>query len=803
MRRPIGLVLLAFAIGIFTGSNLKNIMNMPIQIIVLFFLIFAACLAGGCFLLEKRMMVILSIIFLLGAGYFMLIDGISDPLEDEEGKVVTVKGRISSVEEKSYGWQLSIKRRGWCGERDLLVKMPEICNINGSHLVLPGKPETLVGKDVIIKGRVTLPSGAVNPGGFDYRMYLKIRGIRVIIEAYDSHLWITGKGSRFQCLTATIRERVREAFLEYVDEDTCGLLLGMLFGDKSHLSEDVYQTFQRNGTAHILAVSGIHVGIVYLWIHRFLGKRRTRCRSMITMVGLFFYAALGSFSPSIVRAVTMIFLHILATHIHKRYDFLCSASFAAIIMLVWNPYQLFHVGFQLSFTAVFTLAFLMPLIRDRWHINGNIGRILLPVFVIQIGMWPLIAYLFNYFSLAAFIINVPTIAMAGFIIPLGIGTSLMVPVRGIWITDFVFGFLAMGIQVIMKALLVLNELMCIPGKTSFDLVSPSFLFICIYYGLIFFLSSEGFWLSYKGGNKKGVVVALCTLGCLAAMVAICAWDDRGRADMTFVSVGQGDCLHIRTPEGKNILIDGGGERGYDVGKKILKPYLLRNGVKEIDLALITHLHSDHFWGIASLCQEGMIRKIGMYEGTVARQDEWKERTGLNLDRVLPLISGKRIDIENGIYIDILYPRAKSKQEYIKNLGYEEDENENSLLIKLSYLGKTLLMTGDLGFKGEAGAISLWEDYKGLRSDLDSVFNCDILKVGHHGSRSSTSDEFLNLVNPRVAIIQSGRNNHFGHPHGEVIEKLQKRNIMIYRNDLQGAILLNIRGDQLKIRVMMP
>ncbi|HML38878.1 MAG TPA: MBL fold metallo-hydrolase [Bacillota bacterium] len=277
------------------------------------------------------------------------------------------------------------------------------------------------------------------------------------------------------------------------------------------------------------------------------------------------------------------------------------------------------------------------------------------------------------------------------------------------------------------------------------------------------------------------MAAFCCLILVLSLGASAAADtDYSDANLVFVDVGQGDCLHIRTPGGKNILIDGGGSVNYDVGKKVLLPYLLKNGVKSVDLAIATHLHTDHYQGIVGLARNMEVKKLGTYAGNVLREQELVEETGLEKGDVLYLSAGDRIPVEKDIWIDVLYPEKKTEEEYQALLSDEADENRSCLFMKVYYKGITVLMTGDIGMEGE-------EEIMALYRDNPEILDVDILKVGHHGSRYSTGDLFLQEVNPEIAVFQVGKNN-FGHPHPTTIEKCSKKGIIIYRNDLNGAIL---------------
>ncbi|MEL7658251.1 MAG: MBL fold metallo-hydrolase, partial [Bacillota bacterium] len=320
----------------------------------------------------------------------------------------------------------------------------------------------------------------------------------------------------------------------------------------------------------------------------------------------------------------------------------------------------------------------------------------------------------------------------------------------------------------------------LPGVGFFNMVSPPIFILLIYYGFFFFLSSEFFRILYQRKRWKRIASICGMILILSLLTTAVTGNDYHKANLIFVDVGQGDCLHIRTPEGRNILIDGGGSLNYDVGKKILLPYLLKNGVKSIDLAVVTHLHDDHYLGITQLSKNMKIKKLGTYEANMFREQEILTETNLKKENMLYLTGGDRIRIEKDIWIDVLYPEEHSEDEYKELILEEKDENRSSLFLKLYYKGLTVLMTGDLGVEGEQ---EIMEAY----GDQPEMLSVDVLKVGHHGSRYSTSDTFLDAVDPEVAIFQVGKNN-FGHPHPTIIDKCAKKGIIIYRNDKDGAII---------------
>jgi competence protein ComEC len=250
-------------------------------------------------------------------------------------------------------------------------------------------------------------------------------------------------------------------------------------------------------------------------------------------------------------------------------------------------------------------------------------------------------------------------------------------------------------------------------------------------------------------------------------------------------VGQGDCLHVRTPDGKNYLVDGGGAVDYDVGKNVLYEYLMKNGIGKLDGVFVTHLHTDHMKGITELSHLMPVGNIFLSNAYRGREDEFLRECGKGAADVDFLSRGDSVSLNGrggGVIAKILYPQSNAGSE---SGEVEIDENESSLMIKLDYEGVTALMTADLGFTAE----------ESILADGTEDLSADILKVGHHGSKYSTSDEFLAAVAPGVAVIQCGRNT-FGHPTAETLEKLRANDIMVRRNDIDGAVMFHIKNGRI-------
>jgi competence protein ComEC len=787
LRRPVVFLFLAFAFGIALGYHLNPEPFHFIIFAVIYAVLLWIALARNRRWKSMGIVLLFLAAVLLGSAVICLANHHADPLEGSEGKQCTVEGRIITVQKKDdSSFRMLITARE--AEKRLVF-------VNGAM----EDPTSCIGKWAVIRGTVTIPSQRRNPGLFDYRLYLKTKGVRVILKTDPGNILLQEKqSSRILSMIARIKYGFLEKLAEAMEPEACGLMNGMLFGDKSHISDDIYEAFQKNGVAHILSVSGIHVGIVYVYISRILGNRKTRLFYLITALFLVFYAALSEFSPSVVRAVVMILIHMLSKVIFRRYDFLSCTAACALGMLLVNPFYLFNAGFQLSCMAVFCLAEALPWLNRRILIMEEKGRNALlteglrcfsPLLVIQIGMAPLTAYLFNYFSVISFFINIPVILISGIIIPLGI---CLIPLSALG--GPVFGTGAQAAELLVNRMIWLNELFYLPEVGHFNVISPTIFLLLCFYGYFFLLTSEYFRILYQRRRVK-TLAASCLLVLLISLVLSgITGSDYRHAGVFFVDVGQGDCMHIRTPEGRNILIDGGGNLNYDVGNKILLPYLLKNGVKSVDLALVTHLHTDHFLGIAQLAGSMEIKRLGVYEMNALREPELLSVTGLKRQNLLYLAKGDRIRVEKNIWIDVLYPEEKSRKDYESLVLNEEDENASCLFMKVYFNGLTVLMTGDMGTEGE-------REILGLYGNCPEMLDVDILKAGHHGSRFSTGDEFLEAASPEIIVFQVGKNN-FGHPHSSVIEKCRKKGIIIYRNDLDGAIIITYNKNQWDIDSMI-
>ena len=650
----------------------------------------------------------------------------------------------------------------------------------------------LVGRHIVIHGTFEIPSPARNPNCFDYRLYLKTRDIGMLfktkagdvrlvtnVNEFDRKIYKILNGlSKAKCLFA-------EKLTLYVPEENAALIQGMLFGDTNGIDEDTLVAFQKNSTAHILSVSGLHIGIIYMFMNMLARGRKSICFDLAMILFFLTYAALSSFSPSVLRAVFMITLHIMSKHLYKRYDLLSATAFTALVMLMSNPMMILNAGFQMSYLAMLSLSVFMPIVERT--LKHKLFAAVSPVLAIQIGMAPLICYHFNYFSLGGFIANIPVIFISGFLIPIGI---CLMPLS-LAPSGPLFGIGATALDLLCGIMVHINQGIYMDGGLSRNIVSPSLMLLILYYGSLFFLGSEGALILFERRKIRRIAVILLIIMVAAIGAGATSKEPLNGADLIFLDVGQGDCLFIEAPSGRTLLIDGGGSTDYDTGVKTLLPFLLKNGYDKVDMAIVTHLHQDHYGGVRSLSQEIEIGALCLYEGYRKQEEDIILESGFAAEDFVYLKQGDQIRFDEGVAVTILYPERKDKEYYERLLQDEKNENDLSLIATVEYQGIKILMTGDMDTQGEK---------KLMRSIDPEALKCDILKIGHHGSKYSTGDEFLKYCDPKLAVFQVGKNN-FGHPHGSVIEKCMKKDIMILRNDKHGAVGIGIEhGDEQQIWV---
>jgi len=652
--------------------------------------------------------------------------------------------------------------------------------------------ETLVGKKILAYGSFREPPSADNPGCFDYRTYLRSKGIGCTFSARNINLNIEDEDRSLRGTYIRHLYLIRERFLEqFSDTDIRAFIKGIVFGDKTDIDEDIKEEFAGNGTGHILAVSGLHTGFLYALLRLLMRRKRTITATIITVGVMLMYGEMTMWSPPTVRSVTVLSISMLSIYVRRPFDLLSSVSASATFILLYEPYQLFSGSFQLSFAALLGICYL------RYPLSVFIGEAFAVPAAVQLGVVPLTAFVFHRINILSVFINIPIIFLASLLVPI-----CMIALIISALTGHDAELLRTVIEGMSEILIRINSTASHGGFFS-DLVTSCNAGIMIgFYMLIFLSASEWCRVMLIRDNKRLILAAVFCVLIISSGFGILTFNDFADDGIVFVSVGQGDCTHIRAG-GKDMLIDGGGNTERNTGKDILMPYLLANGAERLEMALVTHLHTDHCLGILELQQVYPIGLIGIpsdYEKAVSQRHEQRDKTGDSgeYDTINSLISecenlhmikpGSRLYMTDDVYIDPVWPPGNRDEDHDI-----DDANENNMVFIVNYKGIKIMVTGDLLEDDEQQMV---RHYRGT-----DTLRCDVLKVAHHGSKSSSSEEFLDAVNPEIAVIQVGKNNFYGHPHDQTIQRLQERNIEIYRTDINGAVGIDMHSKCIKVDLM--
>lgn len=644
-------------------------------------------------------------------------------------------------------------------------------------------PRMKVGEKIKVRGDLEMPRGRSNPMSFNYRLYLKTLKIDYIINtradniAFTETTILNNTYGKFIGKIQDLKDTFAKKLSRFMSKESCELLEGIMFGEKSNISETEYENFQKNGVAHVLTVSGLHIGIIYAFLIFLLGKKNFKLKATAIVAFLIIYATLANFNIPVMRAVIIIMIHLVSILLKRTFDFLSAVSLSGIILLIFNPMLIFSASFILSYLAVMVIGFGLPWVRV-FAKGSKVKEAVLFILLIQVGMAPVTIYLFNYFSLSAFLMNLPIIFIVEIILPIGMilfvlaNISFSLPIFTLlcFVQDFLISFMR-------GALAFVSQIKFL----SYTVPSMPFYILILLYLIFFFVLSDSFKIfgSRKMYKQIGVVVGIfvvCSIG-----VSFNNYYKQNRADITFIDVGQGDGIHVRLSNGKNLLIDGGGNENYfggesyNVGKNVLAPYFLKNGVGKIDYYVATHLHTDHFKGAKELSNIMPIKNAFFYNGYELSKSSIYDNSNFEKTNINFVYYPMEVKLDKDLTIKILYP-SKFDSDVLP-----KDENEISLVFVVNFKGVKTIFTGDMGFDGERNMMS-------LAKTLD--LNVDILKVGHHGSKYSTSDEFLATIKPNIAVIQVGKNS-YGHPTPEVLERLESIKAKVFRNDTQGALMLYI------------
>lgn len=696
---------------------------------------------------NKKIIVIL-ICLIISIGYVSILENKYSKISDMPIKeMVTI---TLDIQEKEY--------KKVCTAKIISNNKKILINIKMSQNI----PSIKYGDSLYIEGEFKQPEEARNYKGYNYKQYLKTKKIIGTVELEKAKILKSSNGSFIH----NIQKYIKDTINGTLTDEEGNLLLAILLGDKDKLSEDIQESFKTSNLSHMLAVSGAHVsyiilGLTYVLQNSIIGKKNGK---IVCIIFLLFFMAITNFTPSVTRACIMAILTLFSGIIYRKSDVYTNISVAALITLIFNPYSLLDLGFQLSYGGTIGIIIFIKRIQEKKSNSKVINYIkqmaLVSVYA-NIIIIPIMMYHFNTVSLTFIISNIMASPILGIIVI----TGFLFIIASITVKPLT-RLIAIFIKPILSILIKISQICSKLPFSSILVVTPYIFNVISYYAIILYC------IKSKKNNKCKIIICLLIVLILINFI-IYIFPQKLR--IFFIDVGQGDSTLIITPDKKTVLIDGGGSDSFDMGEKVLLPYLLDRRILKIDYVLISHFDTDHCGGILTIMEKVKVKNIIISE-QAEHSENYERFKKLMINKKIRLIEVKKGDkIKIGRYSEfkILFPPSR--------LLSENPLNNNSIVAQFNYNNFKMLFTGDIEKLAEQQI---------LKTEKAEI-RADILKVAHHGSKTSSIPEFIKAVRPKIALIGVGKNNTFGHPNQQTIKNLENIKCRIYRTDLQGEIIIKI------------
>ncbi|MDP4182764.1 MAG: DNA internalization-related competence protein ComEC/Rec2 [Bacillota bacterium] len=775
MKRP----MLLFSVFLIAGISVVQIGSLIITILLSILIIVPVTII---ILRKKDLAIVIGIIlfYLAGAIEFTVVNNInSDKYSYFSEKDVKVNGFICSEPDiKEAKTVYTIKTRE-------IICENKIYKIVGKLLLtVPDKGGTPImeyGTEIRIFGRINIPTARSVPGGFDYRRYLYKSGISASLFARFDNIekGNSNNGNFLVKAGLDVRKRIIDTVKRSLPSEQAALMNGMLIGFTSDMNDETTGAFSDAGLSHLMAVSGMNVAfIVFPLMFVFKRLKLSQKVSNIAIIGvLIIFIFITGFSPSVARAVIMAIIMLSGQLIRKETDVYTSISFAAILLLLYNPYTLFDIGFQLSFCATLSLVLFYKNIKNKLNykfLPSFVADVLAATLAAQVGVIPISALYFNKISVISVVSNLVVVPLVELITIIGI---IMVIIGQFNI------FLAQMIGLIDNAFLSFILFVTkVSSSLPFAVVkiaTPSVTIIILYYiAILFFL-----WYKPNYNVKLKYRWYAAFISMVILVFGINYFIPRD-LEVVFIDVGQGDSELIKTSSGKTVLIDGGGfasktDFKHNMGDYTVVPFLYDYGVTKLDIVISTHSDDDHLQGLLSVLKDIKADSLIIPKGADLKPYKvLLDIADTEKVKTMEFNSGDFIDLDGQTKLQFINP--------IEGVQLTNPENNGCIVAKLIYKNIKVLFTGDMEKEMEKILLNEKEDVKS-----------DVLKVAHHGSSTSTSEDFLRAVGPEVAVISVGKNNSFGHPSKAVLKRLEDNGVKMFRTDMEGTIIMKTNGDTMK------
>ena len=793
IKRPVFWILLAFVLGeVIAVFDL----NIAVPCIVLAIIVIRKIIIKA----YEDMGAFVVIFFTLIMGFMLMSNEITtrNHIYDLKENTVIVQGKIYKIENTAFGTNIYLKGvEVENGEKSVSVKR---IFVNTEKI-----PNVKIGNIIKVRGKLRQFEEAANKGNFDSKKYYLSLGFYGKIEA--------GTIEVINSDYSGIRQGLYEMRMEIIErlEKLCsdnkgifsiinnknGIIGAIILGDKTDLDIDIKELYSVSGIAHILAISGLHISFIGMAIYRLLRRRfRFLFSAAVSIPVVLSFGIMSGFGISTIRAIIMFILKIIGEVLGRKYDAITAISLAGLVLLVQNPFVVCNSGFQMSFGAIIAIVLILPIVEEILNTDNKIIKVLSANFTISLVMNPILAW--NYYELPtfSFLLNIVVVPLMSVVI--------VSSIAGIFCSCIMFGF---GKAVIFPGcgILELYTFLCnIINKSSVASIvvgQPKVTIIIVYYAILLVVlfglknirnkytraekerniikKETGLVLEKKAKKErriKGQNVKLrlaCIVGFLLLNCLIYYIPNPGFY-ITFINVGQGDGILIHGDNGTKVMVDGGSTSEKQVAKNCIVPYLKAEGIGTIDYSIITHTDKDHISGILEILENNNSNRIRI-KNLVMPDINMKDDTYNELIEKAKLKKINVLYIKKGDTLSL--GKTKIKCIYPETTTTASDKNDYCTVLSVKNKTSKILLTGDISKEIE----------EKIKDDIEE--NYTVLKVAHHGSNYSSSEKFLKKVNPKYSIISVGKNNSYGHPGNETMERLRKQGGVIYRTDEKGGITI--------------
>ena len=811
-HRPLILLLVSYAGGVLLAQAFPALIT-PFQT-PLFFLLVSSSLAVFFCSYRVKIYFLLFACF-LGAVLLTARENPPNKLESlaRDYRKITIEGLVSTPAKipREGMARVEIMSTGRL-EKGVVSSLNNKLNLT----IYKNAPVLETGDKIRFTARLRPFENFNNPGRFDYKRAMKLQGIACAASVSDgSRITLLGKGRLPfpENLIEKMQNPVRHLFATRLNERDASLFSALILGERQGIDPEIREMFNRTGLGHLLAVSGLHIGLIgwisfclFAWaLSRSYRLALTfdirKAAAVLTCFPIVGYTVLAGLHVSSRRAMIMALAFLISLISDREREIWSTLALAGLLILLFDPNALLSISFQLSFAAVAGILWWLPplLGRFRWPNseqakNPDFLKQLYEYFIGILGvsvaatifLLPITCYYFHRISLISLPANLTTVPILGFwVIPMGLLSAMILPFS-LQAATFLIQAGAWGLDLMMDIIRFWANL----PLASIWTFTPSFFEIFLFYGLLFCL-----YFFRRIPLRKTALALVLALILGDALYWTYRTGFQRRVEVTFLDVGQGNAAFIRFPGGKRMLIDGGGfgSGDFDVGKAVVAPFLWHNKIGKVDYLVLSHPEADHMNGLRFIAEEFQPEQFWHNEDKV-ETPSFKELMRIIKDKkikeMLPsdLMEGIKI---NGALVEILHPVPGKAEDTAGGNG--NSLNNHSLVLRITFAGKSFLFPGDLEKEGENEV---------LANKADGDIRSHVLLAPHHGSKTSGSKAFLERIRPELCVVSAGKGASHDFPHPTIEKRLLEMGCKVLTTSKVGAISIRVDEEEFEVETFL-